>query len=97
MIAAGRPLLPHAIPEVYVDATDVVFEPSVDGVDELEGISGPVAACLVALPKVASDCEEGRVGLLVLLRHGAAVLLHAGHIWIADLYNHRILVAQWQL
>jgi len=31
------------------------------------------------------------------LNNPAAVLLHAGHIWIADLYNHRILVAQWQL
>ena len=31
------------------------------------------------------------------LNKPAAVLIHAEHLWIADLYNHRILAAKWQL
>ena len=26
----------------------------------------------------------------------AAVLIHAGHLWIADLKNHRVVVTKWQ-
>jgi len=30
------------------------------------------------------------------LNKPAAILIHAGYVWIADLSNHRILIAEWQ-
>jgi len=48
--------------------------------------------------RVLNLCGSGELDKGIRqLNKPAAVLLHAGYIWIADLYNHRILVAQWQL
>jgi hypothetical protein len=41
-------------------------------------------------------CGTGQPGLEPgQLRKPAAVLIHSGYLWIADLGNHRILTARW--
>jgi streptogramin lyase len=41
-------------------------------------------------------CGTGEPGSgLAQLHKPAAVLIHSGHLWIADLKNHRVLTAKW--
>jgi hypothetical protein len=42
-------------------------------------------------------CGTGEPGAnQVQLHKPAAVLIHSGYLWIADMNNHRIVTAKWQ-
>jgi len=65
---------------MYVDVTNVVYQPSIYGVDKLTSVLRIVAVHRVALPKFRQGFKKFHVGIFVSLGHGAAVLLHASFL-----------------